>query len=332
MKEIIITNNEAGQRFDKYIMKYLNKAPSSFTYKMLRKKNITLNGKKAEGSEKLNPGDVVKLFLSDETIEKFSKPIQSVSLRKNISRQYDIRNDIIYEDDNVLFINKKAGILSQKAGHDDVSINEYMIDYLIKSKALNENDLRTFKPSICNRLDRNTSGLITCGKSLMGLQELSRLFKERGVDKYYITIVAGKLAQKAKIKGYLIKDETGNKVEIFETEPPVKSEYIETEYEPLYYGRTENYDYTVLKVKLITGKTHQIRAHLSSINHPCLGDLKYGQTDYNKFFKEAFGVKYQLLHSYELKFITVTGGLSYLNGNTFTAQLPKIYERLWKQN
>lgn len=344
MRELIITENEAGQRFDKYLKKYLNKAPASFLYKMLRKKNITLNEKKADGSEKLCVGDNVKLFLSDETVDKFS--VQAV----HESLTYDIAADIIYQDENVIFINKKAGILSQKAKADDVSVNEYMIDYLLKSGKLTPTQLKTFKPSVCNRLDRNTSGIITCGVSLMGLQELSRLFKERGLDKYYLAVVAGKVKSGSKIKGWLKKDEKTNKVTIMEavsinenkddnctqqnhicTQGNLSDfERIETEYEPIAGGELNGHKYTVLRVKLITGKTHQIRAHLASIGHPILGDIKYGNSAENSFFKEAYGVKSQLLHACELKFSDVKGGLSYLNGKTFKAPWPKVYSRFFK--
>lgn len=343
MRELIITQNEAGQRFDKYLAKYLNRAPMSFSYKMLRKKNITLNEKKATGAEKLAQGDVVKLFLSDETIEKFSSTGTTV---QNIGTVNKISDCIIYEDENVLFINKRAGLLSQKSKPDDISVNEYLIDYLLKSGALNTDALKTFRPSVCNRLDRNTSGLITCGKSLAGLQELSRMFRDRSMDKYYITIAAGSINDCCRIRGYLKKDETKNTVNIIsDNEYDVLSEQdkklyeaIETEYEPLLHGELKGseagwhgrcFTYTVLKVKLITGKTHQIRAHLSSIGHPCIGDVKYGNIDYNNIFKEAFGVKFQLLHSYELKFTNISGRLSYLNGKSFIAELPRLYGRIF---
>ena len=155
MKEIIISQNEAGQRLDKFLKKYLAKAPGSFLYKMLRKKNIVLNGKKATGNEKLGVGDSVKLFLADDTIGKFAGlvPIKE-------EYQVSVNLDIIHEDANVLFINKPAGMLSQKAAKDDVSMVEHVIAYLLAEGSITQEELRTFRPSICNRLDRNTSGLI----------------------------------------------------------------------------------------------------------------------------------------------------------------------------
>ena len=170
MQEIIVSVNEAGQRFDKLLAKYLNEAPKSFIYKMLRKKNIVLNGKKATGNEKLTVGDSVKIFLADDTIAKFSK--QEIVRTK-------VKLDIVYEDANVLMINKPVGMLSQKADAKDTSVVEHVISYLLDSGQITEEELRSFKPSICNRLDRNTSGLIIAGKSMVGLQVMGGLFKER---------------------------------------------------------------------------------------------------------------------------------------------------------
>lgn len=314
MQEIQISSNEAGQRLDKLLAKYLNEAPKSFVYKMLRKKNIVLNGKKATGNEKLAVGDSVKLFLADDTIEKFSK----VTIQKTVTKL-----DIIYEDKDVLFVNKPAGMLSQKADAEDVSVVEHLITYMLESGQLKESNLRSFKPSVCNRLDRNTSGLIVCGKSLAGLQTMGQLFKDRTLRKYYRCIVAGEVKDTQYIKGYLVKDEKRNVVTVSVTELP-DSQPIETEYCPV--QRLKNA--TILEVHLITGRTHQIRAHLASIGHPILGDYKYGDAKQNEYYKRAYGLKYQMLHAYRLEMPKLTDSLEQLSEKVFIAPLPKQFKKI----
>ncbi len=301
MQEIIISKNEAGQRFDKFLGKYFKEAGSGFIYKMLRKKNIELNGKKATGNEKLNQGDSVKFFMSDDTIAKFRGNVvlnNAPSINKNI-----IVDNIVYEDEHVLFINKPAGILSQKSTSSDISINEMIIDYLIDKHELTNEELMTFKPSVCNRLDRNTTGLISFGKTLAGIQELSKGFKDRSFDKYYLAVVWGNISKSQTIDGFLAKNPITNKVTI-SAKQIEDSSYIKTAYEPLKHGKitvdNKVYDITLLKIKLITGKTHQIRAHLSSIGHAILGDDKYGNKKNNIYLKSNFNIKYQMLHSWEL--------------------------------
>jgi 23S rRNA pseudouridine955/2504/2580 synthase len=193
MKQFYVQQNEAGQRLDKLLLKLLNKAPKSFIYKMLRKKNIVLNGKKADGSEKLVVQDEIKLFLSDETIEQFNEPVDTTVV--------DHKLTILYEDRHILIINKPLGILSQKAVKEDVSIVEHIISYLLTSGQITREQLASFKPAVCNRLDRNTSGILIAGKSLLGLQEMARLLKDRGLDKYYLCIVKGKVEGKKRIEG-----------------------------------------------------------------------------------------------------------------------------------
>ena len=198
MKEFIIEENEAGQRFDKYLAKLLREAPKSFFYKMLRKKNITLNGKKATGNEKLLKGDTIKLFLSDETFDKFAGSSQA-------ARAY-CELDIVYEDPDIIIINKPAGMLSQPADDGEPSLVEYLTGYLLKKGDLTEEQLKTFRPSVCNRLDRNTSGMVCAGKSLAGLQFLSRIFHDRTLHKYYICLTKGKIEKPDHIRSYLHKD------------------------------------------------------------------------------------------------------------------------------
>jgi 23S rRNA pseudouridine955/2504/2580 synthase len=314
MQEIIVSTNEAGQRFDKLLAKYLNEAPKSFIYKMLRKKNIVLNGKKATGNEKLEVGDSVKLFLSDETIEKFSK----VTVQKTKQKL-----DVIYEDENILLINKPVGMLSQKAEAKDESLVEHIITYLLESGQLTEEELRKFKPSICNRLDRNTSGLVVAGKSLLGLQKMGELFKERSMKKYYRCLVVGEVKEKQYIKGFLYKDETINKVMISQEEV-IDSLPIETEYEPLW----TNGKCTLLEVHLITGRTHQIRAHLATIFHPIVGDYKYGNRKINDVYKQKYKLESQLLHAYRLELPELNGELENISLKQFTSPLPKLFERI----
>lgn len=351
MQEFKIGTNEAGQRLDKFLHKYLKEAGNSFLYKMLRKKNITLNKKKADGKEVLAVGDEVQFFFSDETFMKFrgsdlgqmdakksqkvlpgGKASNTAEQRKgNGLRQYELAYErlkgitVIYEDEHILLLNKPAGVLSQKSEPTDVSVNEWLIGYLLDKQEILAEQLNTFKPSICNRLDRNTSGLMVCGKSLQGSQKMNALIKERKIRKFYRTFVKGQVKEGAYIKGYLKKDEKLNKVFLKESVENEK-EYmpIETAYEPLVCKN----GYTYLEVELITGKTHQIRAHLSSMGHPLLGDEKYGNREWNRKFKEVKLPKWQLLHSYSIEFPKMEGGFSHLSGRVFTAKEPPIFELL----
>lgn len=312
-----VTPNEAGQRLDKLLVKVLSKAPKSFIYKMLRKKNITLNDKKADGSEKLSVGDEVKLWLSDETIDKFSgNPIELV--RDDL--------DIIYENKDILVINKAAGALSQKAAPGDVSVNEELLSYMVRTKQAQPEDFKSFRPSVCHRLDRNTSGVLIAGKTMQGLQDMSELIRERKVGKYYCCLVHGDVRSGAKIKGYLVKDEKRNTVVVTQ-EKSAGSDFIETHYEPV----GGNGKLTLLRVHLITGRSHQIRAHLASVGHAIAGDGKYGQPGDNRYLYSKYHLKYQLLHCMKMTMPEDTLRLEKISGMTFTAPLPSLFTHILKQ-
>jgi len=315
MKIIIVEKNEAGQRLDKLLMKQMNKATKSFIYKMLRKKNITLNGKKADGAEKTELHDEIKLFLSDETIQNFSEAFKTTIVEHEF--------DVVYEDSNILVVNKPAGLLSQKSVPEDISLVEHVISYLVTTGQITDAELQTFKPSICNRLDRNTSGLVVAGKTLLGLQTMAELFRDRTLHKYYLCIVKGKIGESKEIKGFLKKDEKTIQVTVSQKFSE-GSDPIRTEYQPLQY----NDKYTLLRVKLITGKTHQIRAHLSSIGHPIVGDSKYGNKNINEIFKKEYGLEHQLLHSYQVIFPDMSGEFQTLSHQELTAEVPMYFKKI----
>lgn len=311
MQELIVKELEANQRLDKFLHKYLKEAPNSFLYKMMRKKNIVLNGKKVTGSEILQCNDSVKLFLSDETIEKFkgvsSKAMDISSYENAFERLKHIRVVAEYED--VLFVDKPSGVLSQRSDEHDLSANEWLIGYLLHTKALSKDDLKTFKPSVCNRLDRNTSGLLICSKTLAGSQEMSKLLKDRTLHKYYQCLVDGNCELNGIYEAYLYKDEKNNKVTIFDSidETPValKEEVkpIKTGVKPLLYdGRN-----TLLEIELFTGKTHQIRAQMEHLGFPLTGDVKYSGGN------KLTATKGQKLHAYRLVFPVMKDACSYLS-------------------
>ena len=335
-----IRENDAGQRFDKYLKKLLPAAPDSFLYKMLRKKNITLNGKKAAGDIKVCVGDEVKLFFSPETLETFSggrirtgdaagkegsegkekeKKTGLVSAGREKKREGEagkekaFRACVLYEDEDVLFLNKPAGILSQPDQSGLSSLGEELTEYLLSTGALTKEDLLTFHPGICNRLDRNTSGITCAGKSLRGLQVLSALIRQRQVKKEYLLLAEGDLREEQHLRAYLHKEEKCNKVWLLPgpSEGAVK---IETSISPVGWGD----GVTLVLAELHTGKSHQIRSQLSSLGHPLLGDVKYGG-------RKSPGVSRQMLHAYRMSFPGEMKEMPSLQGREIVAPPPKDF-------
>ena len=340
-----IKHIDAGGRLDKYLLKFLKDAPISFIYKMLRKKNIVLNGKKAAGNEFLKENDEVKLFLADETIVKFGG---KVTLSQTADREYVATAEdsiesgsddslynflkslkwefdepkVIYEDRDIIILNKPVNVLSQIAKIGDVSMNEWLISYLINSESLTAEDMLTVKPAVVNRLDRNTSGIILAGKTLTGLRFLSDIIKARTLKKYYLTIVKGEVLKNFTAEAYLLKNDNHNTVKIYKDKVE-GADYIRTAYEVLEVKG----GHSLLKVELITGKSHQIRAHLSFLGYPVIGDGKYGLKSENTGYRRM-GLNSQFLHSYEIQFPKLEGEFAYLSGKKFNAKLPERLEKV----
>ena len=340
MKEFVIERKDSGQRIDKYLARILPAATKSFIYKMIRKKNIVLNDKRLNGNELLKEGDIIKLWFSDETFGHFSN--SSVSLNDideflNAYKKFKDSIDIVYEDDDFLIVNKPYGILSQKSAPSDLSVNEWIVGYLLSKKALTIESLSVCRPSITNRLDRNTSGIILAGKTVYGLQVLSEMIRDRLIKKYYLAYVTGFLDGEATLIGYHLKCEKNNTSTIIDCDSyerlneSQKSKYslVKTAYTVLDHYKLFNTDITSVELDLITGKSHQIRVHMSSIGHPLLGDNKYGDTKLNR----KLGLKHQLLHAYKIVFPD-DKRLNLLSKRTITCPHgnQEVFEALFSKN
>ena len=310
MKQIQIDRNEHDQRIDRFLKKYFANANMSFIYKMLRKKRIKLNGAKAQPEDIIVEGDTIELYLSDETIEKFIKEEREIRHTSNLK--------MIYEDEFIALIDKPKGILSH-ASKDDYTERNIVDEFVAHLNATGEYIPRlekTFTPSICNRLDRNTSGIIIGAKTYMSLKEINRAIKERSIEKYYKCIVKGSIKKDQRLEGYLSKDEKNNKVRISSGDSEQAKDII-TDIKVLKQTR----EYSLLEINLITGRTHQIRAHLASIGHPVIGDTKYGDSVLNKRFKEDYNLNSQFLHAYRIVFNGLEGEMDYLNGKEFRSEM-----------
>ena len=325
MKELIIEKKDAGQRFDKYLKRYLVNASPSFIYKMLRKKNITLNDKKATGNELLQEKDIAKIYFQDETLQKFTGGNDMEISTDPYEKAYQSLKGItvLFENAHVIFLSKPAGILTQKAKEQDLSLNEWLIGYLLNKQEVTSQSLLRFKPSVLNRLDRNTSGLVLCGKSLIGSREISSVLKDRSLDKYYRLYVDGIVTKDDHKTAYLKKNEKDNKVVIKDTLSPNEAEKdydrIETGYKVLQTSKT----YSYLEAKLITGKTHQLRAHFAHLGHSIVGDKKYGS--------DGKQIPHQLLHAYRVVFPKMEGELKELSLQEFLCPLPQSFKNFEKQ-
>lgn len=307
MKQWIIQTNDAGQRLDKFLTKSLPTLNQSLLYKYLRLKRIKVNRKRAEASYRLCEGDVLDLYINDEFFEtdksqKIPLPFTPVKL------------DIVYEDENILLINKPVGLVVHEddAGSHDTLIKR-VLQYLMQKGDYSPENERSFVPSLCNRIDRNTSGIVIAAKTAEALRVMNQKVKDREMDKRYLCVVSGHLPPQAQLKAFMVKDERQKLVKVYDRPIPDGKTML-TNYRVL----RSMADTSLLEVELVTGRTHQIRAHFAHIGHPLIGDGKYG----SRMLNQKYGCKYQLLCAYKLtfRFSTDAGTLAYLNGKTFSVQ------------
>ena len=350
MYRYLVSEQEDGQRLDRILNHMFPTAGTSFIYKMLRKKNITVDRKKCEGSHRVKAGDGIEVFFSEETLEKFlAPPLYQRHVRENDGKEaankqrsayYGSQNDLIgqgekaflslkeikilYENEDVLFLDKPSGVLSQKASQTDLSINEWLIGYLVSSGCLDDEKLVRFRPTVCNRLDRNTSGILLCAKTPIGARFLSAALKDRSLTKLYYAPVWGRLDEPISLHGYLKKSERNNQVTITKSEQ-AGSVPIQTDYRPVAHAvLNDGRPITLLEVHLVTGRSHQIRAHLSSIGHSILGDPKYGDLQQNRKLLSKYGIRSQLLHCCKVTFPFGENSLiPELSGASFESEMPK---------
>lgn len=318
MIRVEIGKNEQNQRLDKFLRKYLENAPLSYIYKAIRK-DIKVNGKRCKEDTMLNLGDEVTLYIQDADIQKFQRK-QRTSKAK---RQFKVA----YEDEHIIAVEKPFGLLthgdsSEKKNH----LANQVTDYLIEKGDYNPRLEKTFTPAPVNRLDRNTTGLVLFGKTNAALQSLNQMIREKDkISKYYMTIVSGQLKKELHLKDKMVKDRNLNKVTVLSMDQEGRD--METVVRPL----QRSLKYTLVEVEIITGRTHQIRAHLAQAGHPVIGDVKYGDRRVNRIMRERFDLNTQLLHAYKLTFSGCSGELAYLNGLSITAELPEDFMRIKKQ-
>lgn len=307
MKELTISQNDAGQRLDRFLAKAVPLLPASLAQKYIRLKRIKCNGARVQRDTRLNTGDVLQLYINDEF---FDKPRQDNAYLTVAAPKLNI----VYEDENILLVDKRSGLAVHP--HDGADYGKTLIDhiqaYLYQKKEWKPREENSFTPALCNRIDRNTGGIVIAAKNAEALRIMNQKVKDRELDKRYLAIVEGTpKPDKGSLKGYLFKDAKQNRVFVTDTPQP-GSKTCQTNYRTL----AARNGLSLVECQLITGRTHQIRAQFAHAGHPLLGDGKYGKLD------KRFDRSYQALYSYELRFCFTTdaGPLAPLNGRVFRVE------------
>ena len=312
MKKIVVEKNDSGQRLDKFLLKTFESLPKSMMFKQIRKKNIKVNKKKCTPEQTINEGDIIELYLNDDMLKERETHYDFLSAPKT--------PDIIYEDGNIILLNKKSGMLCHPERGEYVNtLISSVKRYLFEKGEWNPKEENSFSPALANRIDRNTSGIVIAAKNYAALKFLNEKIKSREIKKFYLTICEGKFEiESDTLEGYLVKDEKKNMVSVFKTETE-GSKKILTKYKVLDYKG----GCSLVEVELLTGRTHQIRAHLASIGHPLMNDGKYG-TKHGRFSQE--------LCSYKLKFeFENAGDFEYLNGREFKIENCEVLKRFYEE-
>ena len=313
MRELVIGKNDSGQRLDKFITKTLD-LPMSLLYKSIRLKKIKVNRKRAENNTILHEGDTIQCFLAEEFFEKKADEHSFESINVHL--------DIIYEDENIMLLNKRPGVsVHEDENGSTNTLITHIQAYLYQKGEYRPDEEQSFAPALCNRIDRNTGGIVIAAKNAEALRVMNEKIKYREIDKFYLAAVHGvPKPESATIKGYLLKDDKKNIVRVYEKNPPRGAKEIITKYKVV----AKKSDSALIEVELLTGRTHQIRAHMAYIGHPLIGDGKYGVNKNDK----AKGYKYQALYSYKLRFSFDTSNptvLDYLSGKEFKIPKKDIY-------
>lgn len=314
MVKLIITENEGNQRLDRFLRKYLKRAPLSMIYKLIRK-DVKVNGKRGHEDTVLQAGDSLVIYVPDDKLAELTAPVKKQKARRSFG--------IVYEDENVIVVNKPSGLLTHGDSHEkkNTLVNQ-VCGYLQDKGEYNPSVERTFAPAPANRLDRNTSGLVIFGKTAEALRELTEIIRDKeNVRKIYMALVAGRMDGAADIDSRLVKNESTNKVRVAPDGEGQSARTIVT-------GIRPGDEMSLVEVNLITGRTHQIRVHLSSAGHPVAGDPKYGSDKLNRRIRDKYGVTSQLLHAARLEMGELDGSLAYLAGRVFEAPLPESFGKI----
>lgn len=309
---IEIGTNEAGQRLDKFIRKWMKDVPLSAIYKAIRKGDIKINGKKGKEKQFLEEGDIVE-----------TREIKSEVKKEKFERIENDHLKITYEDENILIIEKWPGVLVHSDSPNGAStLTDYALSYLFDKGDYTPEKEVTFTPAPCNRLDRNTSGVVIFGKNFESLKLLNEMIRERRIKKYYVALVKGRIADK-RYEAYISKNEDDNISNVF-NEPKANTKKIAMEVKTIQSCGT----FSFVEIDLITGRSHQLRAHLAHLGNPIVGDSKYGEKKLNSFFINKYGLDYQFLYAYKLIFKDCPERLSYMENKTISESLPPIFKKI----